>query len=538
MALAADAMEVAGNVEFVGALPDIRAKGDITINVKDPRGRLNVQATGNITVNQTVGKTSAVIKLGQVVAATFNPDNSPKTVGNIAINALHGIDGTTFSSRVFGAQVLLDGGAGSVMARIDSAAMGSGGVAARAQGAINLVETDGDMRLILPQAWKGETVSVRSANADVKLESRWGAIVDASYERFTADPAEVAARIAAAGFSETELRLAGMPTGQALVAQSKYPVSPELLAAIFPHRDLGGTQVGTGAERINVQGRNVTLVSQSAEGGIGRSTERVTVTNLDSPEQNDDLRAVLSKASARDVVSVQYQRYEWMGETTTFDLSSVGSYVVDGWRLVDGTETLPATMQILASIDGVQSVTQGQWVENRHEVISVVLQVWDDVNISATGDVAVNSSGDVVLTAAGDLRVRDLLDLELSGITAGGRMRLEAAGSILTQGSDQRIDAAGGVAVLRSAGDMLLVASGTAGVTGGVIRSNAGTLSINVGAYGQKLPGNDGWRDGTLTIRAAGDVHVTEWTDNLLLSSVSTKSGHQALQVLQGFSLI
>ena len=143
------------------------------------------------------------------------------------------------------------------------------------------------------------------------------------------------------------------------------------------------------------------------------------------------------------------------------------------------------------------------------------VQVWDDVNISATGDVAVNSAGDVVLTAAGDLRVRDLNDLEISGITAGGRMRLEAAGSILTQGSDNRIDTVGGVAVLRSAGDMLLVASGTAGVTGGVIRSNAGTLSINVGAYGQKLPGNDGWREGTLTLRAAGDVDVTEWTDDI-----------------------
>jgi hypothetical protein len=61
----------------------------------------------------------------------------------------------------------------------------------------------------------------------------------------------------------------------------------------------------------------------------------------------------------------------------------------------------------------VQQVRKGQWVENRHEVLSVVVQVWDaDVNISASGVVAVNSSGDVILQAAGDLRVRDAKDID------------------------------------------------------------------------------------------------------------------------------
>ena len=64
IALAANALTVAGDVEFSGAVPDIRANGDITITVKDPRGRLNIQATGNITVNQVAGKTTNVLKVG------------------------------------------------------------------------------------------------------------------------------------------------------------------------------------------------------------------------------------------------------------------------------------------------------------------------------------------------------------------------------------------------------------------------------------------------------------------------------------------
>ena len=93
---------VHGDVEFSGAVPDIRANGDITITVKDPRGRLNIQATGNITVNQVVGKTNNVLKVGQVVSGTFDAAQTLQAAGNVTIRALNGVSAALFSSRVLG----------------------------------------------------------------------------------------------------------------------------------------------------------------------------------------------------------------------------------------------------------------------------------------------------------------------------------------------------------------------------------------------------------------------------------------------------
>jgi hypothetical protein len=433
IALSADAMDVTGNVEFVGAVPDIRGKGDVTITVKDPRGRLNAQVTGNITISQVAGKGTPVLKIGQVVAATFGAQDAVQSAGNVTIKALNGINATTYSSRIFGAKVQLDGGEGSIFARVDSAVLGTGGVAARAQGTISIQETLGDMRLITPDAWKADSVSIHSLSADVRLEARHGAILDASYERVTADPVAVAAQIAAAGFTETELRFAGLPTGETMNRLASNPVSPEVMAAIFPHMDLAGTKVTAVAERLNVQGRNVTLISQSANGGIGRSTERTTIIDPTRLERQPEyMLAVLSKAAPRDIESVNYQRYEWLGETTTLDLESEVTYLTGSWRAVDATEDLPETMHLLASTDGVQEVRTGQWVENRWEVLSVVVQVWDDVNVSASGEVAIDSAGDVIVAFAGDVRVRDVADLEKSGVTSGpGRSSRKAVTTAL-----------------------------------------------------------------------------------------------------------
>jgi hypothetical protein len=40
--------------------------------------------------------------------------------------------------------------------------------------------------------------------------------------------------------------------------------------------------------------------------------------------------------------------------------------------------------------------------------------------------------------------------------------------------------------LLRSAGDMQLFADGASGVTGGMIKSDAGALTVNVGDYGRE----------------------------------------------------
>jgi major type 1 subunit fimbrin (pilin) len=111
-------------------------------------------------------------------------------------------------------------------------------------------------------------------------------------------------------------------------------------------------------------------------------------------------------------------------------------------------------------------------------------------------------------------------------------MRLEAAGSILTQGSDQRIDAAGGVAVLRSAGDMLLVASGTAGVTGANVFFEDGP---NVLSFDDTLKNNGSatnvelvlkTRDGNaIDLVSLGGIQYTRFSNNVTGSPSSPGAG-------------
>ncbi|MEI6160088.1 MAG: tripartite tricarboxylate transporter substrate-binding protein, partial [Roseococcus sp.] len=197
--------------------------------------------------------------------------------------------------------------------------------------------------------------------------------------------------------------------------------------------------------------------------GVGRSSDRVTITNpSDFGSLTESHKALLAQASAADVIETQYRRYEWIGEEATVDLSAVGTFNnALLWREVGATARAPVNLPVLASSDGIADVVKGQWVENRRDLLSVTLQVTDDINISASGDVAVKTPGDVVMRAKDDLRIaegsRSITDL--SGIDAGARMRLAAGGAITALGSVAQ------PWLLRSGGDMSLLADGSSKVS-------------------------------------------------------------------------
>ncbi|MGI9210888.1 MAG: hypothetical protein ACR2HF_00260, partial [Methylococcaceae bacterium] len=50
--LSADAMEISGEAVFSGPLPQIKTKGDVTLNIKNGVGRLLIDASGSVTVNE------------------------------------------------------------------------------------------------------------------------------------------------------------------------------------------------------------------------------------------------------------------------------------------------------------------------------------------------------------------------------------------------------------------------------------------------------------------------------------------------------
>ena len=143
MALSADALDVGGNVVISGALPDIRANSDVTITVKDPVGKLNIRASGDVVVNHLKDRDhdplagNRGLKIGQVIAATYNDQGVVTSAGNVTITSFYGIeDASVLTSRIVGEVVELDGGAGSIRATIDSNVLGEGGLAAHGAGVI------------------------------------------------------------------------------------------------------------------------------------------------------------------------------------------------------------------------------------------------------------------------------------------------------------------------------------------------------------------------------------------------------------------
>jgi hypothetical protein len=337
------------------------------------------------------------LKIGQVIAATY-ANGVVATAGSVTIRSVYGVeDASVLTSRIVGEYVELDGGAGSIRATVDSNVLGEGGLAARAKGSITLTEVLGDMVLAAPEGWDGASVlstGTDGSGNDVRLTVKRGAIVDGALERATANVGDSLEALKASGFSEKQLQAIGIGSKANLMERARYAMAPDLIKALLPHEELLGQGDSGGGESLNVQGRNITLLSEGLTAGVkygvGRSSDRVTITNpSDFGSLTESHKALLAQASAADVIETQYRRYEWIGDEATVDLSAVGTFNnALLWREVGATARAPVNLPVLASSDGIADVVKGQWVENRRELLSVTLQVTDDINISASGDVA------------------------------------------------------------------------------------------------------------------------------------------------------
>ena len=405
MALSADALEVGGNVVISGALPDIVANSDVTITVKDPAGKLNIRATGNVVVNHLQDRDhnplagNRGLKIGQVIAATY-VNNAVASAGNVTINSVYGIeDASVLNSRIVGERVELNAGAGSIRVSVDSRVLGQGGVTAKGAGRVTLTEMEGDMVLIAPTGWEG--ASVLSTASDVQLSAKKGAILDGVYERTITDVSASLEVLKATGFSDAQLAAAGLGDQALMADKARYAMAPDLVKVMLPHQDLLGQGQAAGAERLNIQGQNIVLLSEGLSAvnyGVGRSSERVTINNPgDFSALSTANKALLSQASATDLVEARYRRYQWLGADATVDLSALAAfYNPQLWGEVGSSATAPVNLAILGSSEGIAELRHGQWVDNQRELLSVTIQLTDDLNISATGDVAVKTAGDAV----------------------------------------------------------------------------------------------------------------------------------------------
>ncbi|MFM7571206.1 MAG: hypothetical protein ACKO8O_21270, partial [Betaproteobacteria bacterium] len=302
IALSSNALEVSGTAVFSGAVPDIKANDDITIRIKDPRGKLNVVATGDITIEQIDNKNRNLpIRIGQIIAASYEYNGRPLKAGEmldkfdmltvaeaheVRVLSTDGILGIGATSRIIGGTIQLDGGSGLVAARIDSAIAGDGGVAARALGSINLVETNGDLNLIEPTAWDDATASIEAGGMvpdakgklvytpqDITLEVTRGALLDAAVERNVISEEQIAELSESVRPSDTEGIERTFGSADRMADLARYPLAADVLALLYPHMNVQVPDTPN-TELVNLRGRNI--VVSASDGLAGPPAGSVT----------------------------------------------------------------------------------------------------------------------------------------------------------------------------------------------------------------------------------------------------------------------
>ncbi|MEY3041405.1 MAG: hypothetical protein RLZZ174_487, partial [Pseudomonadota bacterium] len=477
--LSANALEMSGNATISGAMPEIRAASDLTLNISDPTGQLKAVVDGHLIIRQFEGAAAAPLRIGGIEAQ-----------GDVAILAHDSII-VTGAAQIKGEAIELRSSNGLIIGRIDGTSL-----SAMAKGSIEIIETDGDI-LLSSARYEQRDVAVLSLEDDVVLNAVNGSIVDGINDNNRPDNSAVQAL----------MRQAALNTDVTLSSRADASMDPAVVDLLYPHRSTGGA--GVAKEVANVQGKNIRLLAGSPGQSVGVVGGR-TVIEMPSDVAllDEPTRLLLAALTVDDIVDIEYERYVYLGATPEADSdatsNSPDAAVVDlgeestllntlEWRLV--TDEDDSDLPVLSTLDGTTVVTPGQWVENKRVVKRITVSLVQDVDVKASGNVAVASGGDVALEQQGDLVIASLPIsdvLSTTGIEGQGRVALVASGSISSQTASDE-------ALVRTAGDLRLVARGENGSAGNVANSEGGALQVVMAEQSAILEG-----------QAAGDFRLKE----------------------------
>ena len=232
----------------------------------------------------------------------------------------------------------------------------------------------------------------------------------------------------------------------------RYQISQSLFNFLYPAA-AGGGGVGAPAEMPNIIANHVTLKAGGENGQVGRVTGVVTIDLSGGFEKlTDDQQKILTYASVDDVVKVTY--------------------------------------------------AQGPLGENRNEIKSLTLQVWNDVDVESPGGVTVAAGSGIALETQGALVI--------DSIAAGGNVRLVAGGAIIDSyvlGTDAAV-------------------------------STQGNLSLRAGNSVEAENDMDPFRIqlfalGNLSAEVTGDLHIEQLATDLSIARVNS-SGVVKIGVLEG----
>ena len=335
--------------------PATNLNAGVVFNSQGTVVEVNSDATLVLDVVGNTGIPVNALSAGDIIINVFSEDNLNNSVvigevtslnGNVTVNARHGITMADSTSFIQGERVELRADEGTIgtasqAIRINSNVDGFGGVAARAQGDINITEISGDLNLLEPEAIPDAMASVQSLMGDIRLETLSGSIFDNFVELF--NPGSTIDADNLDSFRQEFISEEGFS-----LDAFKYPVSPGLYSVLFPNADfLGQTQVVSATETLNIVGANITLVAGGSEAQIGRVGDMATIVfKNDSPGEPFNYSALstqekelLSTATANDIVGVNYELFRYTGAADLVDVELTHVEVNPGVTLVKDQNT-------------------------------------------------------------------------------------------------------------------------------------------------------------------------------------------------------
>ncbi|MFA7063480.1 MAG: hypothetical protein WC132_05020, partial [Methanomethylophilus sp.] len=493
----------ADTVAIYGAAPDIDAGSGsediVRVNVEGDKGTLNVSAGGDITVRViSSDNASSSLALGAITSG----------YGDVFLQANNGITAASGSSCITGDRVELFAGDGLLGSaeqalRVNSNTGNSGGLAVKAGGDVNILETTGDLKLIEATTWDAEAAIY--ATGDIRMETLDGAILDGIVEQFR--PGDESQGLTYNDLSAAQK--ADYDNGLFTLDAATSPVSPGLMSFLYPYTTfMGSAGTSSSMEISNITGQNITLIA--GNGGLGEASD-VRSLHLSNGWSNlsDSDKEILATATAEDIIGVQYALYQYTGENAAGVNLNEEDFSTGSWSRIDidcvtGTDRFTSQQELMTSGKTVlvqyseeeyglyaytganaslnlarqnyddktcwekvsadhstdetdADLTAGDLVLNKYTVEYAALQLQDDVDIEASENVTINAGGNVSVETAGRLN--------LNHVEADGDVRLKAGGSILDMYTTNSTSA------IAASGDLILNA-------GTVIRGTDGTSML------------------------------------------------------------
>ncbi|MBF0462627.1 MAG: hypothetical protein HQL87_14685, partial [Magnetococcales bacterium] len=388
ISLGSDTLQVGDNVVISGAAPKISSNGSVSVKLENAWGVLNVKAKGDINITALKNDNHGTLHLGTILAdgsITVKAMDAldlynVRAMTDVTLQAGDGING--LNGVIVGNVVTLDGGAGSIVARFDSGNHAPGGVVATATGDIGLEELAGDLNLLSSQT-PDTVASVSSLHGNVTLMVDAGSIVNMAHTGLNS-----------ANDGTLDPRLQSL-VDQGLVSadQVQYLLSPELMAKLYPHAALPGYTPSTGADPLDIQGVNVTLVTDANDTvGLSSPLMQIQMPDTGLSGLTDAARRALSLARPQDIQQVNYAVYRFIGNAATLSLADGTTFAnANLWQKV--TQDYSSVMPTQAStLDGTVHLQTGDLVTDKYVIESLTLQTWAPVTLQASGILNVTRS--------------------------------------------------------------------------------------------------------------------------------------------------